>query len=681
MKSNLYLDIATLSSTDYLATDSSGIYLAKINYVLDSSHVLYLDDEHVFGYGTDLAGFATGIQVVGALGNYRNTESGATGSGKVFYFSGESLDPDYVKIDSYSEINRSSNFTIKALVNSSVDSKSTIVVSRTGDKKNYELYLEDGVLHFDWLDSQLTYRYSSSSDEVTTNSQHAVAVSILPDEVWFGVDGNISSQSTDNGYIYTNKSPLYVGGDPVELDNFFNGTIGKFQILNTAVTDFSSFISDQLYYTGSPYADITIVDLDEISDPGFQPYMLELGRMNDHNCDFGLLLRTGSIEEWAYPTITGSWQISSDGLSDYVSIDQMNEGLELLTDSYTRFWLRVFFLTDGLSGGGISSGIVHYVDNDEPISISSADSLIYNKDEKIFSKAYAKRLITDSSYSVSYTIEPGGDIVHAPVMSESWQNGLYGLRDSTVEIDSVWGDPRELVTTQANYSITKTVYLGDGVFTASQAIAVTGHTVTFTVYNELEQLDSPTVNINYVGETPYWNALDNYSTSSSGAIAVTLIPGTYEFSVTAENGTVFNLTSQITTDSDLVFGVPTNVPRNSFTGNRVTRISSDMEHNYFATGDTPTLTFQIYDPDTGLSKNLSGYTVLFSMTDAYSTLSVVSRRSCTVVSPANGKASLKLSSSDTSTPGTYIGEVSISSSDEKLTSFPRHRIDIITGLN
>lgn len=681
MKSALSLSAATLSSVTTLTTsDTAGIYLVQTGYTVGSGHRLYIDDNYKLGYATDLSGYTNYLYPTGIVGSYHETSSAAQCSGRVIQFSGTTASPAYIRVDAYNGVNKTSDFTLRCIANPHSIDKGDLFVRRSDTQIQYEWYTYNGKMWFTWRD----FSNSQSTIEGPVISMHtpqAVAMSMNPSYIALAVDGTTTTYSTNAGYVKASSNPIYIGGDPKAGGNYFQGNISKIQYQNFSYQDFSAWTVVNKYSTSSPYADIGIVETGDISDAGFQPYLIEVTETDDNDCDIGYLLSTNSSNVWSYPTEDGTWATSSDGISNYVTLDRLNRALELLTVSYTNFRVRAFFNSRGLDGGGISSGNVYYVDDAEPTEIGHDGTVIYGEVDKIFSRFYDKKLATDSTRVVRVSIQAPGEEFYQPDFTYSWGDGLRGFREIGFPIDSKWVNPLDLVTTSQGHTLSVNIYAGDADYTASQALAVSGYELRIDVKDALANWETPEVSIfKEDGVRPRWNLIDGYSSTSDGPVYVSIIPGSYYMEINGDNGGVFKLTETISADS-IVTLQETGATTPDIVGSSVTQILATLDDTTFGTGDTPTLTFQIKDKTTRLSKNLDDYSVYFAMRKAYVTSSLAADRLCTVTNPSDGIAKVQLTSTDTGTAGRFIGELSIESSEETLTVFPRFQIEIVDDLH
>jgi hypothetical protein len=295
-----------------------------------------------------------------------------------------------------------------------------------------------------------------------------------------------------------------------------------------------------------------------------------------------------------------------------------------------------------------------YVNEINPISLVVKDTVNYGEYVDLIDHVYSSASSTLTTYI--------NTVSSFPVTSDY------------VEVDGDWADVSTLIGGDI-LSDSATVYVTDGVDTVSTTVNVKMYTV------EVEDLKftggpgQPSVTVLDAGVYPESLIIDSYSTVS-GDTNVSLMGGSYKFVIQASDGELYTQYRTIAEDTKITLqgtGVESVIRPLS-----VNSLSMEISDTVMATGDTPTLTFDILDKNTGFSKDLTGYSIYFAMRLEY-TSNVIVDKPCTIT--GTGKATVQLSTSDTALAGSYIAEVSIEKDGDVLTVIPHFIIDIIEGLH
>ena len=668
MEETFDIDTATWSGTSF-ETSSSLINLRQINYSVDASAVLYID-ENVSTYNVvDITGNAPTIATSAINRGLRHTDTSSALTGLFFGFTGSD---SYIRVDSYSNIQKTSTFTVRTLLLSTTDSNQTLVSS----PNRYTLSYNTGFLYFQFSDIYGDL-VTVLGPAVSMDTLHAVGVAIDASGVHFGVDGVTLTLTDDSGgspidnYIIKDiVSPTYFGGTPDSSLGLI-GLMGKMQYL-TYVTDFSTWLVGDLYASTSPFFEIQLSTPSTLTSDNAIAYALKVNDLLIDPYNLGFQISYDGGANWFVPLNATPWLAETGTLQ--ASLDTLNIFLGEYKGVISDLRLKVFVNNNGTTADAIDSLSLYYVNDTNPLSIVPKSTVTFGLTTEFIDLFYSADHVT---WSASTTLS----VYINSTSSSSIDLGTYvysnkSLTKLNTVIDGSWTTRDDLIGT-GSLSSSAVILVSDGTNTVTASTSVKACIITIEDLTFTGGYNQPTVSVYNTTETPNRVVIDSYAESSTGKLELSLVPGSYKFVVVASDGEDYVQYRTISGDTTITLQATGSEDTERLLNTNVLAI--EIADTTFATGDTPTLSFRVKRKDDGLNKNLTGYEVFFAMKQAYGSVLKVDRQ-CTITSNLTGACSIQLTASDTDTAGRYLAEVSIEKDGEVLTVIPNICINIIDGL-
>jgi hypothetical protein len=668
MKEIFDIDTATWSGTAF-ETSSSLIGLTKLNYDTDASATLYIDEGVSVYNVVDTTGNASTIFPVNINRGVRHSDTSSSQTGLFFEFTGSD---SYVRVDAYSGIQKTSTFTVRSLLLIAESTEQVLMHS----PNRYTLSYNSGFLYF---------RFTNIYNDVVTvlgpalteDSLHAVGVSLASSGVHFGIDGTTTTVTSDtegapiDTYIMNDtNTPTYFGGYQ-DSSLGLVGLMGKMQYLTYAV-DFSTWLVADLYSSTSPFFEIQLETPSTLTSDNAVAYALKVNDLliDPHNLGFQISYDGGTT--WFVPLNDAPWVAETGTLQ--ASLENLNAFLGEYNGAVTDLRLKVFVNNNGTTTDAIESLALYYINDTKPFSLVPKTTVTFGTSTRFIDLFYSAAHVT---WSDSTTLS----VYVNSTASTSIDLGTYvysgkSLTNLKTVIDGSWATRSDLIGT-GSLSSSAVVLVTDGTTTITASTSVKACIVTIEDLTFTGGYGTPSVSVYNTTEVPNQVVIDSYSETSSGPVEVSLVPGSYKFVVVASNGDDYVQYRTITGDTTITLQATGSEDTASLLNTNV--LDLEISDTTFAVGDTPTLSFRIKIKDSGLYKDLTGYSVFFAMRQAYGS-SLQANRQCTITSNAYGKCSVQLSTSDTDTAGRFVAEVSIEKDGEVLTVIPHIYIDIVEGL-
>lgn len=643
MKEYFNLNAATWSGTAF-TTSSTGIVTAQQNYTELATTAFYLDEDISKYQIVEISnGLPTSSKNITRGVKHTTTASSLTG-----YFYKTTGTDSYINVEVNADYR--TNFTFLCLSSTTAVGKQILMEARYGNQLRYQIYTEAGVLYMYFLDL-FGESVTVTGPSVTADTLHAIGVSMSSSSICFGVDGVTTEVTTgiDTYNLQGKVNSVYVGGTPLSSTGLI-GLIGKPQLLGFALTGASAFAN----WTVQPLYDETnssfIVPL-TTNSVIIADNPIATGLMVDEtfSSDLGFQVSLDDGVTWKIP-VSYAWTAVTG--VEQASLAEINTHIKELTLSGTMK-LKVFPNGTGLQKKTVTSIALLYINDTNPISLVTKNTVNFGETVNLLEHVYSSQSGTINTYVNNTT--------------------SFSLGSNDIVIDGDWADRNSLIG-EGVITASATVYVNDGIDTVTNSVDIKTYTIEVEDIKFSGGTGQPKVSVYHTNVYPETLVIDSYSTTS-GSTKVSLMSGSYKFVIQASDGELYTQYKTITGDTKLTLqgtGIE-DIPRTM----SVNSLSMTVGDTTLATGDNPTLSFLITDKSTGLAKNLTDYSVYFAMKPAYSSSTTVDKL-CTVT--GIGKATVQLTSSETTTAGRYIAEVSIEKTGETLTVIPHFYVDIIEGL-
>jgi hypothetical protein len=668
MRELFNIDTATWSG-DSFVTSSSLIGLKQITYEIPANTYLYLDEDISKYTVQDLSSSSPAITDVHINRSVRHSDTASPVTGLFFGFTGSD---SYIRVDSYSGIQKTKEFTIRSLIVIEGANKQVIAES----PGRFSFFYLAGALYLSFTN---IYKETKTvlGPSISLDVLHAIGFALDASGVHFGVDGVTTTVTSEDGggvidtFVLDNLvSPLYIGCTPLAIDGLV-GFLGKVQYLSF-VNAFSTWLVSDLYPDTSPYFEVALTTPSvATSDNAIACAVKVNDSLTDpHNLGFQISYNGGT--DWYVPLNETPWTPETGTVQ--ASLTTLNRFLGEYKGVITDLRLRVFVNNDGTSQDSISSIELFYVNDTNPMALIPKESVTFGTRSEFIDIFYAPTHVTWSGTSTLSAYVNSITSFSLDVSNYVYSN--TSLSNLEVLIDGQWADKNDLIGT-GSLSSAAVIYVKDETNTVTASIDVNSCVVTIEDLAFTGAYGQPTVSVYSTDEWPHPVVIDSYAEDDTGPVEISLTPGNYKFYVVARDGENYVQYRSISENTTIV--LQATGMENSKRIFNTNALAVDVNDTTFATGDTPTLYFQITEKEGGLAKDLTGYSVFFAMKTTY-TSSLIVNRQCTITSNADGKATVQLTTSDTADAGRFIGEVSIEKDGEVLTVIPHILLDIIESL-